>query len=107
MLVHQQQLAVVAVQIIQPPAPAQRVVKAKLHAGCQQPEAQGFGKRQAAIGIEQTAHPHLTRRGALQRLDHDFSALPGLNQIKLQINVILRLLDSRQHLRKKLRAIDQ
>ena len=107
LLIHQQQLAMIAIKVVQATAPAQRVVMPQLHPGLDQPAAQTRPQSQAAVGIKQASHPHLAPGGLLQRLDDGFGTVTGLNQIQFQINLLLCLLNSGQDSWEKLRAVDQ
>ena len=97
----------IAIQVIQPPAPAQPVVEPEFDPGIGQSAPQARGKRQAAVSVKQTTHPHFAPGRLFQGLHNGFGTVAGLNQIQLQIDMFLRLVDSRQHAREKLRPVNQ
>ncbi|MNU90549.1 hypothetical protein D3C71_804190 [compost metagenome] len=106
-LVHQQQFTVVAVEVADPAPPAQTIVETQLHPGGHQPLAQGQGEGEAAVIIEQAAHPHTALGGLHQGLDHGFGAGARLHQIQLQFNLFFGAGNRYQHAREKLRTVDQ
>ena len=97
----------IAIQVVQAPAPAQPVVKPELDPRIGQSAPQARGKRQTAVSVKQTTYPHFAPGRLFQGLDYGFGTVAGLHQIQFQIDMYLRLVDSRQHAREKLRAVDQ
>ncbi|MNF51747.1 hypothetical protein D3C84_330710 [compost metagenome] len=97
----------IAVEVAQPAPPVQAIVKPQLDTRGHQPLAQAQGKRQAAIVIEQAAHPHAALGGLHQRLDHGLGTRPRLHQIELQFDLLLGAGNRHQHSRKELRTVDQ
>ena len=106
-LIHQQQFAVIAVQVVHAPAPTQTVVKPQLNPGVDQTASQTHAQGKTAIAIKQATHTHVTLSRQHQRIHHRFGTGPGFNQIQLKINVITRLGNGRQHPGEKLRTINQ
>ncbi len=106
-LIHQQQLAMIAVQVAQPAPQAHGVVPAQLHPSHLQPLALALGKGEAAIAVEQTPHGHPASSSAHQCFDDLIGAGTGFDQIQFQIDLRLRSIDRGEHARKKLRAINQ
>ena len=106
-LVDHQQLAVIAVQVVQPPAPAQRVVLAQLHPGHGQALTRGTAETQAAEAVEQAADLDPTAGGGAQRLHQRRRAQPILHQIQLEQHQALGRVDVGEHGRHEGRTIHQ
>ncbi|MOA34457.1 hypothetical protein D3C78_1558320 [compost metagenome] len=97
----------IPVKVAHPTTPAQAIVETQLHPGLGQTLAQGQGKRQAAVVIEQATHANATLGGLHQRLNHRLGASARLHQVQLQIDLFLGTGDFHQHAREELRAVDQ
>ncbi|MNM76833.1 hypothetical protein D3C81_886670 [compost metagenome] len=97
----------IAVEVADPTSPAQAIVKTQLHASGHQPLTQGQGESEAAVIIEQAAHPYTALGGLHQCLDHGFGAGARLHQIQFQLNLLFSPGNRHQHARKKLRTVDQ
>ncbi|MNP67540.1 hypothetical protein D3C76_1633860 [compost metagenome] len=97
----------IAVEVADPASPAQAIVEAQLDAGGREALAQGQGKGEAAVIIEQATHPHTALGGLDQRLDHGLGAGARLHQIQFQLDLFFGAGDRHQHAREKLRTVDQ
>ena len=105
-LVHQQQLAMIAVEVANAPTPVHAVVEAQDHTRVRQARAQAQGERQRAEVIEQATHDHAASCGIDQRLHHGLGAGPRLHQVQLQLDLLLRAFDGRDHAREEGRPVD-
>ena len=105
--VHQQQLAMVAMEVAQLEAQRQRVVQPQLDPGGSHAVAIGLAHLQAPETVEQAAHAHAPLRRTHQRLEHAFQAMAVLHQIQLEIDAPLCALDRFDHGGKELRPVDQ
>lgn len=78
-----------------------------MHPGLDQAAPQAEGKRQAAVVIEQATHLHPTLGRLHQGLDHRLGAGARLHQIQLKLHLVLGTGNRHEHLREKIRAVDQ
>lgn len=95
--IDQQQLAVVAVEIAQAAAPAQRVVPAHLHAGIAQALSIGRHQPLTTEVVEQAAHRNATQRRGAQHIHHNGGASAAFDQVLLELDVMLGGLDQVDH----------
>jgi len=106
-LVDKQQLAVVAVQVAHPTAPAEAIVETQHHTGIGQTLTQSQSERETAVVIEQATHQHATFGGEHQSLHQRFGARARLHQVQLKIHMALSAGNAHEHLWKEIRSVDQ
>ena len=105
--IHQQQLAMIAIQVTHAPVPAQRVVKAQLHPGGQELGALCRRQAEAAKTVQQATHLHPAQGRQAQLVDQLRGAIAGRQQIQLQFHLTLGAGNGGKHAREELRAVEQ
>src|SRR5690606_26837569 len=106
-LIHQQQLAVIAMKIAHAPPPAQRVVPAQLYPRSQHALTLHGAQPRRAIGIEQTTHTNASLGCPAQGIDQALAAAAVLDQVQLDFHLLAGAVDGRQHPRKERRPVQQ
>ncbi|MCY1291348.1 hypothetical protein D9M70_405340 [compost metagenome] len=105
LLVHHQDLAMVAEQVAYAGLPAQRVVAAELAAGLDQLLAPAVAQFQAAEAVEQAAHPHAAGAGIQQRVQQGLGAAAAFHQIEFQLHLPLGAGDAGEHAREEILSV--
>ncbi len=95
--IDQQQLAMIAQEVVQLLAPAQRVVEMKLDTCLDQARAVRGRQPKRAEAVEHHADFHSPARGAREGGDEFVGQLTGLDQVHLKKHILARTVDRLEH----------